>query len=564
MADGTWRRHLSRWSTWALDHPVVTTAVAAVPSASAQWWWITTHRALGNYGLDESRYLATALRLQRSTGVFGEGGLVENTLNIQQDAPLLPLLSQPFLGALGRTANSALALQPMLYLLTAVTVSAAVASMSGRKAALVSGLVCLGLPINIMMSHSYQPASAVTLFLSLAILALVKSERGLNRGWMVVLGVAIGAMLLSRTMTIAFLPGVALGMWIQFSRNRRVASNAVLMTIATVAIAGPWWFAQSKDISRYLFGYGYGDLASETGTTPIYLRPLARLGILMIEVRPALVLLVVIALVASLVDLTRWIRAGRSARDWNGGSRSIAAVACIVLVGFLVLFSSSNQGDLFQPPLVVAGLACLVAVAGRLRGTWRTGASAAASLVAALNLLAMTALLPFDATRLGGEDAALVLWSGTEWERSLEFADTDRRFRVDATWDERMEASGEWAAGTAELTAVIHDLRVVDRATRTLVIGGHHLVNAPALRLMAEVTGNGGLMDIEANDSPDVRLRSRTMIDDPGRTIIVSVEIEGPGFEQVPRELPLTDWIEHQRVRLPDGAEAVVYRPDVR
>ena len=74
---------------------------------------------------------------------------------------------------------------------------------------------------------------------------------------------ALGLTLLTRTMTIALIPGqiLAAALVVVFAsadRSRRAASFALALAVG-IAIAATWYVRSWRVVAEYLVGYGYGD-----------------------------------------------------------------------------------------------------------------------------------------------------------------------------------------------------------------------------------------------------------------------------------------------------------------
>ena len=95
-------------------------------------------------------------------------------------------------------------------------------------------------------------------------MAALVAGRGLERArWVLVAGVAAGCMTLSRSMTIGFLPAlaVAAGGWAYSRRTpvRTLFRNGALAAVGALGIAAWWWIIRWADVSDYLFGGGSAD-----------------------------------------------------------------------------------------------------------------------------------------------------------------------------------------------------------------------------------------------------------------------------------------------------------------
>ena len=206
--DETGPGRLRRMLATALARPVLATAGLGLVVAVQNLWWIDRYRLQGGFDGDETSYLASALRFRRVLEAEGFWAYLDAARSNPRNGPLTSALSA-LLVNWSDPIVTALAIQPIFHVVAALAVAATVRRLAGGSAALVAGVVAVALPGGILAARAFQLVPAVTAFLCIAVLALVASERGRRTGWMIGFGAAVGAMLLSRTMTVGFLPGLA-------------------------------------------------------------------------------------------------------------------------------------------------------------------------------------------------------------------------------------------------------------------------------------------------------------------------------------------------------------------
>ncbi|HEY1354774.1 MAG TPA: hypothetical protein VGF09_00520, partial [Solirubrobacterales bacterium] len=108
--------------------------------------------------------------------------------------------------------------------------------------------------------------------LACAVYAVLRAERLQRSGWALAAGAAIGAMLLARTMTVAFVPGILVAAALALlcrpeSSLRRGLLNLALLCLAAVAVAAPWYVPNFDVIAEYLTDFGYGERSAEYGAS---------------------------------------------------------------------------------------------------------------------------------------------------------------------------------------------------------------------------------------------------------------------------------------------------------
>ena len=209
-----------------------------------------------------------------------------------------------------------------------------------------------------------------------ALWALLRSDRLERRGWAVASGLLLGLTLLSRTMTIAYLPGfvaaAALPVLFYAERRRDRLVNLALLLGAGGAIAAVWYLPNRDTVGSYLFHFGYGADSASYGSrhsiaSVAYWTTEARelVGDLYLPLAAVLALCLIAAAASA-------IAAGRPHRPrreellrWLGSNAAIPAI--VVAEGYLALSSSRNQGTAFALPWLPALLVLVVAAASRIR-----------------------------------------------------------------------------------------------------------------------------------------------------------------------------------------------------
>ena len=249
-----------RCSVAVATHPLRTVAAVSVAVGAGHAWWIWTHRHLGAYDPDEAGYLADAFRYHRALVTGGPGALFTE-IRYSGTAPLVPLLSALLLIVGPADPRMALMIQPVLLTLLCLATAGIARRVVTPRRAVVAGLVPLALPVTVLASQSYWFGLAAATFAAAAVWSLLESSAGRNR-WIWAYGAAVGCMVLSRTMALAFVPGMLVGTgWVVRSdpgaRRRALAAFGL-----AAVIAGPWYLAQREVIFSYLTSYGYGPARS--------------------------------------------------------------------------------------------------------------------------------------------------------------------------------------------------------------------------------------------------------------------------------------------------------------
>jgi hypothetical protein len=358
----------SRLAGWARSLVPLALVVACVGGVNVLW--LIRFRFEQVTGWDESGYIAIAIR---DTRALHEGGLASlagefERQNVQ--APLLPLLTVPINAVFGNGVfQSLIALQIVAAALTVATFLLARTLMSRGWSLLAAA--CVGsTPAIADYGREYVFPIPAALFLTAATWMLIRSDQLRKRRWVVGSGGLVGLMLLSRTMTVSFLPallaaGLSLLVASRSDDRRRRFRSLIWAGVATFAVAGTWYLRNGISVAAYLLHYGYGKQSGTFGTA----HPASSWAFWAKDVRLAaqslylpLAVLIVVAIVVAVAEC---VRSRTSPRSWLG--TPTLAVATVPVVGYLTLASSTNEGTGFVLPLLPPLTVVAVASASRLR-----------------------------------------------------------------------------------------------------------------------------------------------------------------------------------------------------
>jgi hypothetical protein len=234
-----------------------------------------------------------------------------------------------------------------------------------------------------------------------ALWAVVRSEGFRSARWSLAFGLFVALTLLSRTMTVAYLPGFAVAAAAVFLVTeppvRAKLRNLALAAAATAVVAGPWYLANARSVYDLLLGTGYGEAATAYGRH----YPLASWGYWTKELRIDLSYLWLplgATLAVSLVLALAYHVMGRGLRvppPRSPRAAGLLALAAVVLEGYVALTSSRNEGTAFAlpwlPALVILGV---VAAAGLPRTRLRSALAVAFVVVSTVALLSKSGFVP--------------------------------------------------------------------------------------------------------------------------------------------------------------------------
>lgn len=307
----------------------------------------------------------------RQTLTIGDRGLVEGWRSFGHNSPLVPTLAVP-LAALRRSPHVMVLVQLPLLLGLYVASGGALAQLGVPRSARwwgAAGVAAVG-PV-VLYAGMYSFALAAAAATVAALWAYLASDRLRRRVPTVLLGFALGALLLSRVVSPVYVVALLLPLGFDALRSvdagrdraRRLA-NALLGVVAALVVAGPWWLLNGREAVSYLLGAGFDDASGFARANGLVDRFVDRAAHSAHETGWLLSVAVVALVVLAMAGRTR--------------ARLPAASA---LVGLVLLASSSNKGTAFALPLLVLGL---VAAGGALHARFGERVVTASVLVAIL------------------------------------------------------------------------------------------------------------------------------------------------------------------------------------
>jgi len=369
-------------------------AVGCLLLAGFDLWWVVTHRH--GYPLDVDEYGYTTIGYNDYFGLQNGGlhGWWEAFQNQTPNAPLLPAVT-----SFAQVLNSGI-LAGFVVLIGFAMLLVLVSYGIGEKLAgpRLGALVALAVATSaglFTFTREYIFALPAAAWLACSVYALLRSDGLRGRWWSVACGACIGLMLLSRTMAVAFVPGILLAaVLVGFLRGKgdlvtRLV-NFALLIVTGVVVAASWYWKNLNPVVDYLTNYGYGTQSQYYGAEHALIswsrvKDVADRMIITDLLAPLAVLLF-LGLVAALVVLVRRLLTAEDRR--SEVTRVLAADSTSVLLvfacGFGALMSSRNGGDGFTFPLAVL-LPALAILA--LRGARRAIVIPVVVLVAAVGVL---------------------------------------------------------------------------------------------------------------------------------------------------------------------------------
>jgi Dolichyl-phosphate-mannose-protein mannosyltransferase len=440
-------------------------------------WWIDTHRTGLPFDIDESGYLQRAFRDGQALHTGGLGGLWTALRLPDPQAPLLPMTAGVIHWITGAGPYGLLNVNQLFYVVAVVATYWAGRSIMNRNWSLVAALMVATVPALVGSSRGFSMAVAATATVTAALAVQLRTERFASWWQTLLWGVLLGVASLSRTIVLAFLPGLVIAAVVTLVASR-AGRRQIIHFVAGLAvglvIAGAWYSATWHLVLRYLTSYGYGSQASRYGAS----RSVFSMG--WWTYRPQLALneelfvplaLVVLACIGCGV-VSWWVRRGntserggwqRRARRFFERPESVAVI--LVLWGYLVLSTTQNSGFMFELPLIPAVLVLAALLASRSIGRVRPYLAIACVLAAAVSFAGMSDALPgvssgirsvsmgsFEMTAFDGRGTLLSYASGTGGA-CLSHAPCVRS----GTMPGETSYLAQWIAPSQRMATVLHD-----------------------------------------------------------------------------------------------------------
>ncbi|WP_235096747.1 ArnT family glycosyltransferase [Amycolatopsis decaplanina] len=422
--------------------------------------WIVLYRDGQVFDIDEAGYFGMALNNHGAALRDGAAGWVEAVESPGIQAPLLPALTSLHFFATG-TGTVAAFLVPLVAGVALILLTHAVANrVAGRPFAWIATVLIATAPGVLFEARAYHFALPAAVMTTAAVYCLIRSE-GLSKTRFVVLfGVFVGLMPLSRTMAIAFVPALVLAALIQAmvsdGRKERLKRLALAALVAA-GVAAMWLVPNGARVFRYLTGFGYGKQSVEFGEEAGVFNPaawVARLRLLIFDHGLPHTLLLCAGLVAAIVVAVVKLRTGPVKDAFRSSVASpLFPSALLVAEGGLTVLTSKNTGTAFFLPLIPS-MAILA-----LWGLYRAHRSLRRVLpfvVAAVGLLALVPMvdLRLPTARPWEVDLPVLGTSKVTDGRGVPqiYADPDGQVAEPVSVETAREwrAASEWAAGQVE------------------------------------------------------------------------------------------------------------------
>jgi 4-amino-4-deoxy-L-arabinose transferase-like glycosyltransferase len=357
----------TRGFAWARTATVLVAGIVVV-AVVLHIVWLVRFRLGYVTEWDESAYIQYALSNFDALHYHGLWAFARIVGNRGTAGPFLPFVTSLAYPVVGRGVFGSLLVLPFFYAVLVGASFGLARRIVSDSWAVVAALAVAGIPAVIDYARLFHFALPATACMTAALWALLRSERLQRARWALAFGLFVGLTLLSRTMTLAYVPGLALAAAAQLPGRtaglRLSTRNLALAAGTTVIVAGPWYLRNARSVYDNLVGQGYGEGAAVFGrhyafTTWGYWTKELRLDLTYLWLPLAAALLIAF-LLAFAYRIARDRRFPRPTRPRSDQAVELLSLVIVVLQGYLVLTTSRNEGTAFAlpwiPTLVILGV----------------------------------------------------------------------------------------------------------------------------------------------------------------------------------------------------------------
>jgi 4-amino-4-deoxy-L-arabinose transferase-like glycosyltransferase len=549
--------------------------VGCLVLAAFNIWWVATYRHGYPLDVDEAGYTMIGLNDYFGLEFHGLHGWWEAVQTQTPNAPLLPAITSLVLVFSPGVLQGFGVLIVFGALLTLATYGIG-ERLAGPRLGAIAALAVATSQGTFIFTREYIFALPTAAFLACAVYALLRSDAMRLRGWAIACGAAVGLMLLSRTMAIAFVPGVVVAAGLLVLTRRRDdlwprLLNLGLAVLSGVLVAATWYWRNLSPVWDYLTNFGYGTQAQYYGESDSTLSwdrfKSVTNRMIQSDLLVPLAVLIFAGLVALGVLLFVRLRDSDDRRTELGrilGSNALA-VFLVAAAGFAGLMTSQNGGNGFSYPIAIL-LSPLAVVALR---RFQAATIPVALLVVAIAVVNIVAHSTVSDEMARARNVAVPLLGELPWVNGEEHAVSAVRVQVPGPLNHFASQDQGWTDADAELADLLQSeveqgrVGLITFAMRNRVISTNsvglasvldHHVGLPLTQIVAEPT------DTVAN--------YRRQLTDPELglpTALVTMSTEAGDFEPLVTQKkveaaakPLGFRLIHT-IPLPDGRQARVW-----
>lgn len=241
--------------------------VAVYFTVNVRWIWL--YRQNNLLDIDEAGYLGMAFSYYRSLSGTGLGDWLKSVLSPGIQAPITPALASLLFWISTPSILVGFVVPLLAGVLCVISTYWLARCLMRAQSALLASALVASCPVLVIYTRSFHFAIPATALFTLALVCMLRSRNFSRPLWASLFGICMGLLPLTRTMTIAFLPGLVMGAVVHtLSQRRDLWPRLGVLTwslmLASV-VAGTWLLGSASQVFGYLFNFGYGRQSVEYG-----------------------------------------------------------------------------------------------------------------------------------------------------------------------------------------------------------------------------------------------------------------------------------------------------------
>ncbi|CAD6542161.1 ArnT family glycosyltransferase [Paraburkholderia sabiae] len=331
--------------------------------------WLIEYRFGQSLDIDESGYLALSVAFAKAKIYGGWTGWLRALSAPLGFAPMAPIVASLAMIGFGVNENYGF-LCNVGFAVGTLVLMFVVLRRSSLLHALLACILLASLSDFVVFSRGFQFVTPTTFFFFASFACFVLSDGFRLSSYSALVGAALGCMILSRTMAVAFLPAFAFSflLYLYLARgfSRETLKNILLSVIVFLIVALPWYIRNFASVFGYLFSFGYGAHAAEYGHSQgifTWANLSLRFRWIFVQMRlPHFFFVVPIFLIGLLSVLI-----GRK-RGVTGNLIIAGSALCLACFG--ILWTSQNMGTGFDAPIYTVMIYCVAAWLGTIGLRW--------------------------------------------------------------------------------------------------------------------------------------------------------------------------------------------------
>ena len=241
--------------------------VAVYFTVNVRWIWL--YRQNNLLDIDEAGYLGMAFSYYHSLSGTGLGDWLKSVLSPGIQAPITPALASLLFWISTPSILVGFVVPLLAGVLCVISTYWLARCLMRAQSALLASALVASCPVLVIYTRSFHFAIPATALFTLALVCILRSRNFSRPLWASLFGICMGLLPLTRTMTIAFLPGLVMGAVVHtLSQRRDLWPRLGVLTwslmLASV-VAGTWLLGSASQVFGYLFNFGYGRQSVEYG-----------------------------------------------------------------------------------------------------------------------------------------------------------------------------------------------------------------------------------------------------------------------------------------------------------